>query len=170
MNADFSAWPIAWTAAPPQLLFASPGGKDRTMTPSSEAAAMVGAHRVVFEAADMISVHFGPTLTEEEMEAIVNVQARHAAGRAYFLILDFTRIGTISAAARRAVGRSTTKLRFRGIAMYGASFHMKIMARLVNTALAIFSKRPFPQQFFDSREAALIWVEELRKQPIALEA
>jgi hypothetical protein len=132
------------------------------MTATSEV--MVGAHRIVFEAEDLVIVHFASTISVEEIEAIVGAQAEFAAGRPYFLILDFTRIGSLSAAVRRAVGQATRKVTYQGIAMYGASFQMKVMARLINTALMLFSKRPFPQEFFDSREAAIAWVEALRKQ------
>ncbi len=48
--------------------------------------------------------------------------------------------------------------------MYGASFHMKVMAKLVNSAIGLFRKHPFPQDFFDTRETALAWLDELRKR------
>lgn len=125
--------------------------------------ATIGAHRLVFEA-DSIEVHFGPELSEEEMEAILDAQAAHTDGKPYFLILDFTRLGSISAPVRRAVGRSRNRLHFQAIAMYGASFQMRIVAGLVNTGLALFLKRPLPQEFFDSRAAALAWIEKQRRE------
>lgn len=131
---------------------------------AAESEARVGSHRLVFEAEDIIVCHFGPALIEREIQAIVDLQAEHVKGQPYFLVLDFTRIGTLPEPVRRAIGQSMKKVRLRGIAMYGGSFHLKAMARLINTALAIFAKNPFPQEFFGNREGALIWIHELRKQ------
>jgi hypothetical protein len=137
---------------------------------AARAEATVGAHRLVFEAEDIIICHFGPTLTEKEMLAIIELQVAHVRGKPYFLLIDLTRIGSIPAPVRRTIGMSAKVVKLRGIAIYGGSFHMKALAKLINTALSIFGKNPFPQEFFEGEEAAMAWLRELRKQQPAVGA
>jgi hypothetical protein len=122
----------------------------------------IGPHRVVREAEDIFAVTFGANITEKEMLAIFDIFYEHAANGRWFLVIDFSRIAAIPAPVRRIVGEAGKRLKWRAVAMYGASIQMRVLATLVNNALAILSRSPFPQKFFDSREAALRWCDELR--------
>lgn len=127
----------------------------------------VGLHRMVFEADDIIICHYGPVIGEKEIQALIELQREHVKGKPYFLLIDLSRCGIPSAPVRRVIGQSTTRVTLRGVAMYGGGLHIRAVARLLNTALALFGKNPFPQEFFGSREAALAWLYELRGQQAA---
>ncbi len=92
------------------------------------------------------------------------VREAEMADRPYFLMLDFTHVESLPAPARRAVGELGIKVNLRAIGMYGGSFHVRVVAKLINGAIALFRKNSLPQQFFDTREAALAWFDQLRKR------
>lgn len=125
---------------------------------------MIGPHRLVQNAEDVITMYFAPNPTAAEMTTCVETQAEIMGGRPYFLLLDFAQVESLSADTRRAVGESTKKVNYRAIGMCNASFQMKVIARLINVAIGLFTRRPFPQEFFDRHEDALAWFDDLRKR------
>jgi hypothetical protein len=125
----------------------------------------IGPHRVVKEADDQVAVYFGATPTEPEMRSLIDAQVQLIGDKPIFLLLDFTKVETIPAPVRRDVGEAGTRMNFKGIGMFGGGFQIRVVAKLINTAIALFKRQPFPEAFHDSREAALAWFEELRKHP-----
>jgi hypothetical protein len=130
------------------------------MTRNSEVT--VGPHRFVREAEDIFGFYFGANVTEKEMLALLEVLFEHTGNRRFFLMLDLSKVDSVPAPVRRAIGEAAKRLKWRAVAMYGASVQLRLLSTLINNALAILSKAPFPQKFFESREAALAWCEELR--------
>jgi hypothetical protein len=51
--------------------------------------------------------------------------------------------------------------------MYGASFQMKVIAKLVNSAIALFRKNALPQEFFDDERSARAWLKESKEKQAA---
>jgi hypothetical protein len=106
--------------------------------------------------------HFGANPTEQDMIAILDACAELAGGKPFFQLVDLTKVDTLTPAVRRVIGDSAKHMQFRGLAMFGASFQMKVVAKLVNSALVLFRKSPFPQDFFDTQDQALAWVDQMR--------
>lgn len=109
-------------------------------------------------------MYYASSPTETDVISVMDVTFELTSGKPFFLMLDFTNVESFAPAARRAVAEGAKKLHIRGIAICGANFHMKVMTKLVNSAIGLFRKLPFPQDFFDTREAALAWLDELRKR------
>lgn len=122
----------------------------------------IGAHRVTKEGDDLFAVTYGPNPSPDEIRAIIEYTNAKSEGKPIFLMLDFTRTDTFSPESRKAVGEATKHVNFKAIGMYGASFQVRVMAKLVNIAIALFRNQPFPQEFFDTRAATLAWFEEVR--------
>lgn len=124
----------------------------------------VGDHRIVQEAEDLFVITYGRSISPEEMRALVDFEAETSQGKPIFLMMDFTRLTTISAETRKVVGDATKRVTFRAIGIFGASFHMKVTAKLVNVAIALFRSQPFPTEFFETREQTLAWFDEIRRR------
>jgi hypothetical protein len=122
----------------------------------------VGKHRVVLEKEDLVGMYLAASPTLEEMLGIIEAQVELVSGRPYFLLIDMTLVETLSAPVRRAVGEASNRVTFKGIGVVGATFHIKVVTRLINSALALFRRTPLPQAFFDKREEAHAWFDELR--------
>ena len=122
----------------------------------------IGPHRIVHEREDLIINHMGQDPTEAEMIAMIEADAEAAGSRPIYLIVDLSKVQTLSAPVRRAIGDSAKRIRYKCIGIYGASFQIKVVAKLINSAIALFRKEAFPQDFFDTREKALAWVDDLR--------
>jgi hypothetical protein len=130
----------------------------------------IGAHRIIMEADDVIRVNFGATPSEAEMRAMIDVQAELAAGQPVYLMLDLTRVETMSAGARRAVGEASMKMSYKAFVMYGASFQMRVIAKLLNSALALFQKSTIPEAFVEDYDAAHAWIAAHRQKLTAASA
>jgi hypothetical protein len=121
----------------------------------------VGSHRVLHEVDGVALIHFGADPTEAEMERIMGALIRMCGTAPTFILIDFSAVSTLSPEVRKVVGRRSQELDVRGIGMFGATFHMRVIAKLVNGAIAMFKKDPVPQAFFKTREEADRWIEDL---------
>jgi hypothetical protein len=122
----------------------------------------VGSHRVVALRDDVLLNYLAGNPTEPDMKALVDAYVELAAGRPIFLIVDLSEVDNINPGARKVISESFKRIEFRGTAMFGASFQMKVVAKLINSALGLFQKSKYPQEFFDSLDEALAWVDQLR--------
>jgi hypothetical protein len=77
---------------------------------------------------DVIMNQLGANPTEEDMIAIVDTCNAMAAGRPIYLMVDLTKVDTLSAAVRRVIGDSAKVTEYRAIAMIGANFQMKVIS------------------------------------------
>jgi hypothetical protein len=127
---------------------------------------MVGSHRVAHEKDDVVAVYFGASPTEDEMNRIVGAVSDLSNRAPTFLVIDLGRVETLSAPVRKVIGDSSSRIAYKAIGMFGASFHIKVIARLVNSAIALFRKAPFPQAFFDTHDEVNTWFDEVRAAPL----
>ncbi|MFW5875431.1 MAG: STAS/SEC14 domain-containing protein [Myxococcota bacterium] len=122
----------------------------------------VGSHRVADEGDSMASIEFGGSPDELEMDEIMSHLVRMRAGGATYILIDFSRVDTLSAEARRVIGERSRDVDVKALAMYGASFHLRVIAKLVNAAIAMFKKDAVAQEFFSQREEAVAWLQSRR--------
>ncbi len=124
-------------------------------------------HRLTKEGDDVVTNAFGGSPDVPEMIKIVDAIIELADGKPIFFMLDMTKLETVPAAVRKVIGDSSTRINFKAIGMFGATFHIRVVASLINSALSLFGKAPFPQQFFDSREQVMTWFDKLRAEALA---
>lgn len=122
----------------------------------------VGSHRVADEGDSIASIDFGGSPDELEMDEIMSHLVRMRAGEPTYIFIDFSKVDTLSADARRVIGERSRDVNVKALAMYGASFHLRVIAKLVNAAIAMFKKDAVAQDFFSQREDAVAWLEAQR--------
>jgi hypothetical protein len=81
-----------------------------------------------------------------------------------FLLIDISKIGKISAEARKHSGRGGKDLNLRGMAIIGASAPMRIVVGMVGRAVDLLNgNTDNPTRFFESEAAARAWIAERRE-------
>lgn len=121
----------------------------------------IGLHRVVLHSEDVAMGIFGGNPTEADMRAILAAYGELLGSKPFFVVIDLSKVDTLSPAVRRVIGESP--FNFRAFGMCGASFQMKVVAKLINNALALLKKATVPQEYFKTHGEALAWFDELRR-------
>jgi hypothetical protein len=121
-----------------------------------------GAHRIVHQSEDLIINQFGHDPSEADIIALIQSTLELAAGRRFYFIVDQSKVQTLSPPVRRAIGKSAAQNTYKAIGIIGASFQLKVVSKLINSAISIFRREAIPLEFFDSLEKALAWVDDLR--------
>lgn len=121
------------------------------------------------EASDICFLRFVGDISPEEMRRLTR-DARDllVSGRCAFLLVDVSRIGQVTAEARAAASAvGTEKAAMAGvspIAVFGASFQVRVLATLVHKANALIRRSaPRPICFFGTEAEAHAWLDELRR-------
>jgi hypothetical protein len=86
------------------------------------------------------------------------------AGKPYVLgLIDMSRLGVLSPEARQVARTEALNLPMRGTAVFGASFHHRVLAILINKAASLLKKDHQPVAFFVTEAEAREWLEARRK-------
>lgn len=117
-----------------------------------------GVHGVARKDDYLACITFGRDPTEREMEQIMDGFIEMMEDHPCLTLLDFTHVGMLPAGVRRVVGQKAPLLNLIAIASFGASFHVRVVVKLINGAIALFRKDDIPQEFFKDRESALAWL------------
>lgn len=100
----------------------------------------------------------------EEMRRTIAKAMEHTAGRTYALgLIDMSRVGTISPEARMIARNEARAIPMRGTAIISASFHHRVIALLINKAVALVRKDYQPVAFFATETEARAWLAERRE-------
>lgn len=86
-----------------------------------------------------------------------------------FGLIDMSRVGTISPEARLIARAEAGHLPLRGTAVFGASFHHRVIALLANKAATLLKKDHQPIAFFATEAEARAWIDERRRVVLAKE-
>lgn len=124
----------------------------------------VGSHRVLTQAPDHVHLLLGGDLSVEDALRIQEEIGAFEQDKEYILLLlDISRLGRLSAEARKAAARAGAMKRCRGIAVYGASFPQRVMPILIVKAFTLLNKNlDSPTAFFDTEAEARAWLSERR--------
>ena len=122
---------------------------------------------VAREGSDVCHMVFIGDIDGAEMQRILDAQKEVMAGCDYALLLiDMTRLRHATPEARK-IGAEARTLNAIGAAIFGASFAIRVLAKLVTTAGAILRKtKPgdIPQEFFETEEEAVAWLNHRRAE------
>jgi hypothetical protein len=109
-------------------------------------------------------------LSRPEMRRILDETNASAKGKPYiFGLIDMSRVGTISPEARVVARTEAGHFLLRGTAVFGASFHHRVIALLANKAAALLKKDHQPIAFFATEAEARAWIDERRREVLAKE-
>jgi hypothetical protein len=80
-------------------------------------------------------------------------------------LIDMSRVGAFDPSARAEARTASNKIRIRGTAVFGADFHVRVIATLVHTAFSVLNKlHDHPIRFFETEAEARAWLSDRRTQ------
>ncbi|WP_437587235.1 STAS/SEC14 domain-containing protein [Sorangium sp. So ce1000] len=85
-------------------------------------------------------------------------------GRELFVLSDARRVGTLTAGARSALAEELRGLRFSGVAVFGASFSLRVVITLASRSVQFFTGEAYPLAFFDTEDDARAWLLAQREE------
>jgi len=89
-------------------------------------------HLIGFEPPDLCIVRFGETLTADDGRAVYEEELRLAKEHGdIFVLVDFTRVRSITAEARKLSAETTSPPAILGVANFGVSFQVRVLTKLV---------------------------------------
>jgi hypothetical protein len=133
---------------------------------SARGEADYGAHAIAFEPPDLIVVIVRGALCVEEMSDLAAfVRAHTTALGAVLLIADLSAMSALSATARRAAAETSRGIPYRGMALYGASFQTRVVAKLALGAMRLLgATSDCPIEFCQTEQEARAWVAKRRRE------
>ncbi|EYF01406.1 Hypothetical protein CAP_8337 [Chondromyces apiculatus DSM 436] len=123
----------------------------------------IGRHLFAVEPPDVIRVVLHGDLSAEELRETLTFERILAAesGRV-LLMLDASDLGHVGSEARKAINE-TTDIPFRGYAVYGASFHARLIFNMMILVRKLLMKGEEVPAIFCATEAeARRWIEARR--------
>jgi hypothetical protein len=83
-------------------------------------------------------------------------------GRAVLVLSDARRTGAFPASARKVMVDGLRSVRFDAIALFGASFSVRVIALLAAKSVQILTRQSYPVAFFDTEVEARAWLRSRR--------
>ncbi|WP_437276297.1 STAS/SEC14 domain-containing protein [Sorangium sp. So ce375] len=79
-------------------------------------------------------------------------------GREVLVLADARRVGTLTAAARKVLAEELGGVHFSGVAVFGASFPVRVVTTLAARSVQFFTREIYPLSFFDTEDEARVWL------------
>ncbi|XXX74419.1 STAS/SEC14 domain-containing protein [Sorangium sp. So ce134] len=79
-------------------------------------------------------------------------------GREVLVLSDTRRIGTILPSARKVMASEMRAVRFDAIAIFGASFAVRVVSTLAAKSVQILTHQSYPVHFFETEADARAWL------------
>lgn len=101
-------------------------------------------------------------VSAEDLKGITAARAELLSDAPFVLALvDARELGAIPVETRKLAARTIPLVTYRGIALFGASFQTRILAKLVLGAARLLGREERnPVQFFDTEAEARAWLTE----------
>lgn len=129
--------------------------------------AVAGGTVIAREGSDICRWTFVGDIDGAEMRRLLSVQKAVMEGCDHVLLLiDMRRMGTVTPEGRK-IGAEPSNVNAIGTAIFGASFHIRMLAKLVTTASAVLRKAKHeesPVDFFETEADALAWLDKRREE------
>lgn len=121
-------------------------------------------HTVFFEEPDTTVWRLIGDISEAEMRALTSLETSLIAGRPHLLkLVDLSRIGSVSAGARKAGAEKVHDVPVLGVAIFGAHFAIRVLADLVVRAGSMLRRiDTVPTRHFATEAEARAWLAERR--------
>lgn len=124
----------------------------------------IGLHLFRWEEPDTGYISYCGNLEGPAMGQLSELSRRFTVGQPWvFLIVDMSKVGKISAAARQQSARGSKDLNLRGIAVVGASTPLRLLAGVVARAIDLVNRNiDNPTRFFETEAEARSWIAARR--------
>ncbi|HRI63362.1 MAG TPA: hypothetical protein PK156_03970 [Polyangium sp.] len=134
---------------------------------ASEVEFQVSTHRCRYEPPDIIRIWWIGNCRTDDFEQLFVHTDRLTPNKTIFVVADVSRLETIDPPVRKMVGTDPRMQRVGGVAMVGASFHIRVLmgmlARAVNF-LHFSSKPKVNLSFVGTGPEALAWIVRERER------
>lgn len=106
------------------------------------------------------------SLSADELIAITAFRDEHAPGSPFLLVLgDLRELGAIPVESRKVAAHRLGQFPYGGIALFGASFQARVLAKLVLGAARLLGRDDRnPVRFFDTEAEARAWLAERARE------
>lgn len=120
---------------------------------------------VGWEDPDLLLLRYKGQVTVAHVEQAVAESLRRIGLREYHVaLIDVGQLVGLTAEARKVATSSREKANIRGVAVIGASFHLKVLGNLMDRAARlVYRAKDNPFEFFGSEAEARVWLEERRR-------
>jgi len=82
----------------------------------------------------------------------------------YFVVADVSRLKPLEASVRKMAAQDPRSKRIAGLALMGATFHMRVLIAMMAKAMSIFHGRPHGKfNAFDTEQEAFAWIAKERE-------
>ena len=127
---------------------------------------MVGPHMFRWEPPDIGCVIYHGDLDGPTTADLSEAGRRFTKGRPYvFLLVDVSKLGKVSAEARRGSATGGKDINLRGVAVVGASATLRVISSLVTRAVDLLNgNTDNPTRFFQTEAEARAWITGRRQQ------
>lgn len=117
---------------------------------------------VAWEPPDLLLMQYRGHLTAAHIERAVAESKRCIGEQPYHIaLLDISKLQGMTPEARKIAVASSDAVNIRGVAVIGASFHFKVLGRLLGRAAQlVYRAKDNPLEFFDSEAEARVWLKE----------
>lgn len=125
----------------------------------------VGRHLFRWEPPDLGYVSYGGDLDGEAAATLSAESRKFTVGRPrVFLLVNMARIGQISKEARTHSAAGSKDLSIRGIAVFGAAGHIRVVVGLVSRAVELMQRtQDSPTRFFATEAEGRQWIAQRRR-------
>lgn len=133
----------------------------------------VGKHIFRWEPPDVTFLSYVGDFDGDSMHRLDQIARQFSVPRPYVLVLiDMSRVGTITAEARKRSAEDGIGVPMRGVAVFGASRAVRVVMSVVSRALDLFhgGHSDNPTHFFATEAEARAWIAERRKIVLAASA
>ena len=125
----------------------------------------VNSHRLRFISPDIIRIWWNGKCTRDELDRIFDYGEHCMGVGQHFVLADFSRLATVESEARRHASMDLRVKRVAGIAMIGATFHLRVLMSMVVRAAEILHKESRSKvRFFDTEREAFDWITQERER------
>jgi hypothetical protein len=123
----------------------------------------IGKHRIRIEPPDLFVVTHDGDISFQEAAAIMHRLEAFTAGKdRVFLLLDVRRAGNMPPEARKGIVGTMGRLPVGGVAIFGATFSIRVAATLMAKAASLLHPSAPAASFFASEADARAWLDDRR--------
>jgi hypothetical protein len=126
----------------------------------------IGKQITYFDEPDTIVLELDGTVTLEEGAEINRRHAEFGEGREnVFFLLSLRKLESIHPTVRKGAAELLAKLNMRGMVGYDCPTKTRVIAKLIFTAMSLFSRKARPPlEFFATEEEARGWIRRRRAE------
>jgi hypothetical protein len=127
----------------------------------------IGQHSISFNEPDTVYLCPNGAVSGPEGTELNRLQVEMAKGcERLFLLIDLSGLEGMDAEVRKESGLTMKTLPLRGIAVFGASFKAKVLAKLIVSAMNLFKSAAdrAPLELFDTEQEARAWIAKRREE------